>query len=124
LDLFVKVNVMKNKIYQRVEAQFGPDVTFEVTPVPEACSRAATSARFGELQARLVRDVLEETLNPVLRSHLLHAANEAAALAWTTSYPLLVIPTLLAEKVQAARFRAVRQTQIQRRSQEIVEAVL
>jgi hypothetical protein len=80
--------------------------------------------RFQELHNRLVLHLVQEVQNPSLRSNLQQAASEAASLAWTTPYPLLVIPILLEEKALAARLRTVRQSQIQTRSQEIVEALL
>ncbi len=115
---------MKANTYQRVPMQFGPNVEFEVTPVPQAQARSALAARFGKLQDLLLQQLLQEAQDSPLRSHLTQAANEAAALAWTTPYPLLVLPGLLEEKAQEARFRAERQHRIQVTSQEILETVL
>jgi hypothetical protein len=50
------------------------------------------------------------------------AANEAAALAWVTGYPLLVFPGLFDEKVDTALARAARQQCVIRRTREMVEA--
>jgi hypothetical protein len=47
-----------------------------------------------------------------LMRELAWAANEAAALAWYTGYPVLLFPTLFEEKAQAARKRWERQMQL------------
>ncbi len=114
---------MKTDGYHSVPTQFGPDIEFELTPIPHAQARNAMSLRFQELQRRLVQQILQGTGNPTLRNHLQQAANEAAALAWTTAYPLLVMPTLLEEKAHAARYRTERQNRIEMRSQEIAETM-
>jgi hypothetical protein len=115
---------MKTKSKQRVPTEFGPDIEFDLAPVPEAQALSCLRLRFQELHDRLVQDLVQEVQNPALRSNLQQAASEAASLAWTTAYPLLVIPILLDEKARSARLRTVRQGQIQTRSQEIVEALL
>ena len=50
------------------------------------------------------------------------AANEAAALAWTTTVPALVFPVLFEEKVVAAMNKDKLQTSIWRKSQELLTA--
>ena len=50
------------------------------------------------------------------------AANEAAALAWVTFYPLLVFPVLFEEKTAAAVRQVERQTRIYADSRELVAA--
>ena len=49
------------------------------------------------------------------------AANEAAALAWLTPFPLLVLPALLDEKAEAARRQAERQQTVTKRGQPMPE---
>ena len=51
------------------------------------------------------------------------AANDAAALAWTTPYPLLLFPVLLEEKAAAGRIQALRQKGIRQRSREFMREV-
>ncbi len=58
--------------------------------------------------------------SPDLTAPLRRAANEAAALAWLTPYALLVFPTLLEEKAQAARHQTLRQAGIRRRSRNLL----
>jgi hypothetical protein len=49
-----------------------------------------------------------------------HAMNDALALAWTTPYPLLVLPVLLEEKLAAARRYSERQQLVRCRSLELL----
>jgi hypothetical protein len=67
-----------------------------------------------EFKRRLLAPTLATVQSTVLWRDLYWAANEAAALAWMTVCPLLVLPTLLDEKVQAALARWERQEQIRR----------
>jgi hypothetical protein len=45
---------------------------------------------------------------------LRQAANDAAAVAWTAPYPLLVLPELFREKVAAARRYGAKQASLRR----------
>ena len=63
-----------------------------------------------------------ETQNPQLGTQLRRVANEAAALAWVTQYPLLVYPALFEEQAEAASLRAERQEQVRQRSRELLAA--
>jgi len=54
-----------------------------------------------ELKERLLEPILSRTSHPQLLSEIRWAANEAAALAWCTVCPVLVLPTLLEEKIRA-----------------------
>lgn len=65
-----------------------------------------------QLRVRLLGPLLASTDNPILLSALRRAAAEAESLAWLTSCPLLVLPTLIDEKVREARFYAVRQSSL------------
>ena len=77
---------------------FGPETRFEVRPAPPAPFRAVEENRFEQLKSTLVRERLEELWKPELNVEIRRAANEAAALAWVTPYPLLVFPALFDEK--------------------------
>ncbi len=114
---------MKNATCQRVPTQFGPDVEFEVTPVPRAEARSMLNAELQKLLDELVEQLLRQTHDPDLRSRLQQAASDAAALVWSTPFPLLLMPVLLEEKAQAARVKLERQDRIERRSREILEMV-
>ena len=87
----------------------------------EARTDHGVQEAFARLQHKLLTRTLEETetlgLHPVIRA----AANDAASLAWTTAFPLLVFPTLLNEKLVAARLQEGRRERIRERSQMILE---
>ena len=107
----------KNEI--RVPARFGPETRFEVRPVPPAPFRATQETEFERLKGRLLARELAAApteLNPPLR----RAANEAAALAWATLFPLLVFPALFEEKIEAAVRQAERQARILETSRELL----
>jgi hypothetical protein len=111
-----------NENYRRVPTEFGPETGFEVTPSPPAPFRARQEAELERLKAQLLAERLEGRSAPQLDSQLWRAANEAAALAWVTRYPLLVFPALFEEKAEAALLRAERQEQIRQRSRELLAA--
>lgn len=71
------------------------------------CSRVTplgtTFCELARVKDELLAALLENTADPRLREGLCRAAEEAAAIAWTTSYPLLVFPVLLEEKATQAR---------------------
>jgi hypothetical protein len=104
-----------------VPTRFGPETRFEARPAP-APFRAVLDTEFERLAERLLRKRLEAGLRPALSVRVRRAANEAAALAWLTPYPLLVFPTLFDEKVAEARTRAARQDEIRERSRELLAA--
>src|SRR5687767_1044945 len=55
------------------------------------------------LKLSLLAEELATATDSDLHARLLVAADESAALAWTTPLPLLALPELLAEKEQKAR---------------------
>ena len=110
-----------NENHRRVPTEFGPDTAFEVRPSPPAPFRARQEAELERLKAQLLAERLE-TRNAPLDDPLRRAANEAAALAWVTPYPLLVFPALFEERAAAALFRAERQEQVRQRSRELLAA--
>lgn len=105
-----------NDNYRRVPAEFGPETRFEITPVPPAPFRAVQENRFEALKNILVGQRLEKLGRPDLSRQLRRAANEAAALAWVTPYPLLVFPILFEEKALTALRQAGHQQVIRERS--------
>jgi len=109
-----------NANYRRVPTQFGPETGFEVKPVPPAPFRARQEAELERLKTRLLAERLETRRDAQSDGQLRRAANEAAALAWVTRYPLLVFPALFAEKAEAALLRAERQEQVRQRSRELL----
>ena len=90
-----------------------------------AISPAATPSRYAEadleqLKNRLLREELARATTLDLNVYLRRAANDAAALAWLTPYPLLVLPALFEEKALTARKQAVRAGHIRERSSELL----
>jgi len=108
-----------NSNYRRVPTRFAPQTRFEVKPAPPPY-RAAQEAKFEELKNRLLLELLEANVDARLNGYLQRAANEAAALAWVTPYPLLVFPALFEEKAESVHARAVRQKQVRRKSRELL----
>jgi hypothetical protein len=104
----------------RVPTRFGPETRFEVKPAPPAPFRAVQETEFERLKNRLLREFLNESPEPGLNGYLRRAANEAAALAWVTPFPLLVFPALFGEKAETAMLQAERQASVRQRSLELL----
>src|SRR5689334_18914634 len=64
--------------------------------------RGALEAQLDQLKEQLLAPVLKSIQSAAVVRELRRAANEAAALAWFTVCPILVLPTLLEEKVRSA----------------------
>jgi len=79
---------------------------------------AATAV--GELKNQLLAGLIETESDKNVRLGLKRAAQEAASLAWTFPYPLLVLPELMNEKLAEAHQRALRQQDVGRRSQDFL----
>ena len=106
-----------NKNETRVPARFGPETRFEVRPAP---FRATQETEFERLKSRLLARQLAGAPAPELNPPLRRAANDAAALAWATLYPLLVFPVLFEEKTAIALRQAQRQARIYTDSRELL----
>lgn|SRR5690242_18573620 len=109
-----------NANYRRVPTRFGPETRFDVKPAPAAPFRAVQETRFERLKNELLDERLEELPDPTFNSYVRTAANEAAALAWVTPYPLLVFPTLFEEKADSALESAEKQEDVFERSRELL----
>ena len=109
-----------DEYYQRVPTRFAPEVRFEVAPGPPTPFRARQDAELERLKNELLQERRGEAWDSRLRSALRRAANDAAALAWVTPYPLLVFPVLFDEKAEAALLQAQRQTHVRTRSRELL----
>lgn len=106
----------KNTKRFNVPTAFAPETRFEIRPNPFL---AARENEFERLKARLLGEQLREAKTE-LNAPLRRAANEAAAIAWATVYPLLVFPALFEEKTAAAVLQVERQARILNKSREIV----
>jgi hypothetical protein len=110
----------KNKTF--VSARFGPETRFELRPVPPAPFRATQETEFERLKDGLLAQKLQQATKVDLNAPLRRAANEAAALAWVTLFPLLVFPVLFEEKTAAALRQAERQARIYTHTRELIAA--
>ena len=111
-----------NTTYRKVPTRFGPKTRFDVRPAPPAPFRALQETELERLKHRLLQERLAVTADPELNAPLRRAANEAAALAWITTAPLLVFPALFEEKARTALLQAARQEYIRERSRELLAA--
>ena len=109
-----------NNEYRRVPTRFGPETRFEVKPVPPAPFRVTEETELERLKNRLLVEILSDLDVPEANVHVRRAANEAAALAWVTPYPLLTFPELFAEKTDTALAYASRQESVRERSADLV----
>jgi hypothetical protein len=101
--------------------RFEPEIRFEVAPVPSVPFRGTQETELDRLKARLLREWLQQTPDEQLYAPLRRAANEAAALAWFTPFPLLFFPGLLEEKARAALRQGARQRYVRGRSESLLE---
>ena len=108
-----------NKKLTRVPTEFGPETRFELRPTPAAPFRVTRETEFERLKTRLLTEQLAEA-PPELNVPVRRAANEAAALAWVTFYPLLVFPLLFEEKTAVALRQAQRQARIYADSRDLL----
>ena len=108
-----------NKTTTRIPAEFAPEARFEVRPAAAAPFRVIQESEFERLKSRLLAEQLAGA-TPEVTVPLRRAANEAAALAWVTFYPLLVFPVLFEEKTAAALRQAQRQARIYADSRELL----
>ena len=108
----------KNKTF--VPARFGPETRFELRPTPPAPFRATQETEFERLKDGLLAQQLQQATKVELNAPLRRAANEAAALAWETRFPLLVFPGLFEEKTRTVLLQTERQSSVRRRSLELL----
>jgi len=73
--------------------------------LPVSHPSGRTHSQLHQLKKKLLRVALEETPETELFKRLCGAANQAAELAWATSNPFHVYPSLLDEMVTAVRER-------------------
>jgi|SRR5213596_2107624 len=88
---------------------------FEPNPLLLTSRRGALEAQLEQLKDRLLEPILNSVESVALAQELRQVANEAAALAWFTICPILVLPTLLEEKVGSALAWWERQENIRHR---------
>ncbi len=96
----------------QVPAEFGPETRFELRPAPPAPFRATQETEFERLKEQAACRSNWPGRSAGIERPLRRAANEAAALAWVTFYPLLVFPVLFEEKTRTAISQHQMQTRI------------
>ena len=99
-------NIFRKWLFYRMclESAPRPD-QWQPDPRPPAKRPGSrTQSQLYQLKRKLLRVALEEADGEArLFKQICGAANQAAALAWTESCPLLLFPCLFEELVQAAR---------------------
>jgi hypothetical protein len=103
--------------YKALNGLPGPTrrLTAEQTP---AAWRETRDDSLEQLKRRVLASSLAGAAEMAEFVALRRAANEAASLAWLTSYPLLVFPALFEEKATEARRQQAFQERVLRRSRE------
>lgn len=105
----------ERKMTTTLETRFEPETRFEVLPTT-ATFRATHETELERLKNQLLRQALEFAPSGDYYAPLRRAANEAAALAWATPFPLLFLPTLFDELGTKAKAHTRQQTEIMKRS--------
>lgn len=111
-----------NRDTKKLATRFGPETRFELPTAPAAPFRATENTELELLKNRLLLNRLTAVTEPEVNVRLRRAANDAAALAWATAFPLLVFPALFEEKALTAVRNARRATWIRNRSAELLAA--
>jgi hypothetical protein len=70
------------------------------------------AARFVVLKTRLLLECLNRTPESETHALIMRQANEAALLAWLSSYPLLTFPCLFEERAAATTKEASRRARV------------
>ena len=107
---------MKKLESHDIAAEFEPASRSDSNPVAAGRPQARGTDGLEELKQRLLQEIAWAGMGSANLTCLRRAAEEAASLAWTTSFPLLVLPELFFEKAAEARVRSQRQREIWRRS--------
>jgi hypothetical protein len=102
--------------HRKVRTRFAPETRFDVPVPPAAPFRGTLETDLERLKNRLLRDLLAGAPDATLHAPLRRATSDAAALAWTTSFPLLVLPELVREKAESARRYVRRQAALLKRA--------
>jgi len=93
----------------------------EILPRPtRAIPWAAVETKLEGLKRRSVRQALNEVVSAEADAFIRRAANDAAALAWDTHFPLLFFPTLFEEKARAGLAQMRHQASVHCRSLELL----
>jgi hypothetical protein len=105
-----------------IAAIFAQDDHFEVVPATAAPARGAMETELDGLKTRLLKARVEQLTQLGAAVPMRRAANEAAAMAWLTPYPLLVFPALFEEKTHRLLLQLSKQARVLARTEGLVEA--
>jgi hypothetical protein len=105
-----------NTTYRNLRTRFTVPARFEVPVLPAAPFRGLVENDLDRLKERLLARELQTADGLEVIVRLRRAANDAAALAWLTPYPLLLLPSLFEEMAWEARRKAGRQARIRQQS--------
>ena len=112
---------LRNTKTSRIRTKFGPETRFEV-PSPPVPFKVMQDTEFEKLKRALLQNALMEAGQADLYAPLRRAANEAAALAWISEFPALLLPELFAEKVMDAIRHTEKQRLIRSQTESLVWA--
>src|SRR5438552_2999212 len=107
---------MKKMDSQNIAPEFEPATRLDLNPGSADRLQARGMDALEALKQRLVQEAASASSDPAGLSYLWRAAEEAASMAWTTPFPLLVLPELFAEKAEEACLRSQCQRDIRQRS--------
>ena len=107
-----------------LQTRFDPETHFDVFPVAPVPFRGTRETELEQFKNRLLRAALNNAAEAEFYAPLRRAANEAAAIAWNTPFPLLFLPALLEEDISAARRQFERAQNVRARSRRILADVL
>jgi hypothetical protein len=96
----------------KVFTEFAPETRFELRPADTAVFRAGVETEFERLKDQLLAEQLFLAKHTESYAPLRRAASEAAALAWSTLFPLLLFPALFEEKIAKLSAQTRRQKRI------------
>jgi hypothetical protein len=106
----------------QIETRFEPETRFEYNSLPPATFRAAHEDELERLKDNLLRQALQYASDGAYFAPLRRAANEAAALAWATPFPLLFLPAIFEELAATARTHTRHQGEIMKRSRKWLQS--
>ena len=109
---------------KKLPAWFEPETRFDVAPVAAVPFRGTRETELEQFKKQLLRAALSQATAAELYAALRRAANEAAAVAWMTPFPLLFLPVLFEEKIAAARRQFARAQSVRARSRKILADVM
>jgi len=119
---FVLLDFMKTN-RTVLQTRFEPETRFDVVPAFVVPFRGTRETELEQFKNRLLRAALGEAVDADLYAPLRRAANDAAATAWMTPFPLLFFPALFEEKAAAARRQFARAQKVRARSRRMLAEV-